>query len=259
MKKTLSVYSIALTYGMLFLIMIPAGCAVMIEPGPTPIVLPPHKTIPVLPEPTDFTPPELISLVFPQRMLQYSPGDYSEFFIEISIPTSQLNSAKSIVSNGTHYLIVPGISPNEGVAVLTIPREMFEFEMQQDSNTFHVLFADYYFKFYPDLSVITGDTDKGASTSQNSPQSLFAKIKSSKVSKVSSVNINSFAVTRAAPASTASTASLVSQDTVSSSGETPAGGHFDMASFAASYRSGGSAIASKGFGSDVLAARGIGE
>jgi hypothetical protein len=36
------------------------------------------------------------------------------------------------------------------------------------------------------------------------------------------------------------------------------GGNFDMASFAASYRSGGTAIASKGFGSDVLAARGIG-
>jgi hypothetical protein len=58
--------------------------------------------------------------------------------------------------------------------------------------------------------------------------------------------------------STASTATLVSQDTVSSSGETQAGGNFDMASFAASYRSGGSAIASKGFGSDVLAAQGIG-
>jgi len=36
------------------------------------------------------------------------------------------------------------------------------------------------------------------------------------------------------------------------------GRNFDMASFAASYRSGGTAIASKGFGSDVLAARGIG-
>jgi hypothetical protein len=33
---------------------------------------------------------------------------------------------------------------------------------------------------------------------------------------------------------------------------------FDMASFAASYRSGGTTIASKGFGTDVLAARGIG-
>ncbi|MBP1927766.1 hypothetical protein J2741_000313 [Methanolinea mesophila] len=31
-----------------------------------------------------------------------------------------------------------------------------------------------------------------------------------------------------------------------------------MASFAASYRSGGTAITSKSFGSDVLAARGIG-
>jgi len=258
MKKILSVYSIALTCGILFLIMIPAGCAVIIEPGPTPIVLPPHKTIPVLPEPTDFTPPELISLVFPQRMLQYSPGDYSEYFIEISIPTSQLNSAKSIVSNGTHYLIVPGISPNEGVAVLTIPKEMFDFEMQQDSNTFHVLFADYYFKFYPDLSVITGDTDNGGSSSQESPQSLFSKIKSLKLSKVSSVNISSFAGNRATTASTASTASFVSQDTVSSVSETPVSGTFDMASFAASYRSGGTEIASKGFGSDILAARGIG-
>jgi hypothetical protein len=59
--------------------------------------------------------------------------------------------------------------------------------------------------------------------------------------------------------STAPTATLVSQDTVSSSAETIAtSGNFDMASFAASYRSGGSAIASKGFGSDVLAAQGIG-
>jgi hypothetical protein len=258
MKKTLSVYSIALTCGMLFLIMIPAGCAVVVEPGPTPIVLPPHKTIPVLPEPTDFTPPELVSLVFPQRMLQYSPGDYSEYYIEISIPTTQLNSAKSIVSNGTHYLIVPGISPNEGVAVLTIPREMFDFEMQQDSNTFHVLFADYYFKFYPDLSAITGDTDNGGSSSQSSPQSLFSKIRSSKLSKVSSVNISSFAATRATNTLSASMASLVSQDKVSSSSQTTTGGNFDMASFAASYRSGGTAIASKSFGSNVLAARGIG-
>jgi hypothetical protein len=76
--------------------------------------------------------------------------------------------------------------------------------------------------------------------------------------KVSKVNISSFAGTRATTTSTASTASLVSQDTVSSSVEIPAGGKFDMASFAASYRSGGTAIASKSFGSDVLAARGIG-
>jgi len=258
MKKTLSVYSIALTCGVLFLIMIPAGCAVIIELGPTPIVLPPHKTIPVLPEPTDFTPPELISLVFPQRMLQYSPGDYSEYFIEISIPTSQLSSAQRIISNGTHYLIVPGISPNEGVAVLTIPKEMFDFEMQQDSNTFHVLFADYYFKFYPHLSVITGDTDNGGSSSQNSPQSLFSKIRSSKLSKISSVSISSFAASRATASTTASPVSLVSQAPVSFSDETPASGNFDMASFAALYRSGGTAIASKSFGSDVLAARGIG-
>jgi hypothetical protein len=191
-------------------------------------------------------------------MLQYSPGDYSEYFIEISIPTSQLNSAKSIVSNGTHYLIVPGISPNEGVAVLTIPKEMFDFEMHQDSNTFHVLFADYYFKFYPDLSAITEDTDKSGSSSQNSPQSLFAKIKSLKVSEGSSVNTSSFAANRATTTPTASTASLVSQATDSLSDETTTGGNFDMASFAASYRSGGTAIASKSFGSDVLAARGIG-
>ena len=158
----------------------------------------------------------------------------------------------------THYLIVPGILPNEGVAVLTIPKEMFDFEMQQDSNTFHVLFADYYFKFYPDLSAITGDTDTGGSSSQNSPQSLFAKIKSSKVSKISSVNISSLAGNRATATPTASTASLVSQDKVSSVSETPPGGTFDMASFAASYRSGGTAIESNGFGSDVLAARGIG-
>jgi hypothetical protein len=78
------------------------------------------------------------------------------------------------------------------------------------------------------------------------------------ISKLSNVNISSLAATRATTTSTVSTASLVSQDTVSSVGETPAGGNFDMASFAASYRSGGMAIASKGFGSDVLAARGIG-
>ena len=77
-------------------------------------------------------------------------------------------------------------------------------------------------------------------------------------SKLSKVNISSFAATRATITSTASTASLVSQDKVSSSGETPVSGNFDVASFAASYRSGGTAIASKGFGSDVLAARGIG-
>jgi hypothetical protein len=77
-------------------------------------------------------------------------------------------------------------------------------------------------------------------------------------SKLSKVNINSFAGTRATTTSTASTASLVSQDKVSSSSETTTGGNFDMASFAASYRSGGITIASKGFGSDVLAARGIG-
>jgi hypothetical protein len=76
--------------------------------------------------------------------------------------------------------------------------------------------------------------------------------------KLSKVNISSFAATRATATSTASTTSLVSQATVSLSDEAPAGGNFDMASFAASYRSGGTAIASKGFGSDVLAARGIG-
>jgi len=76
-------------------------------------------------------------------------------------------------------------------------------------------------------------------------------------SKLSKVNIASFAGTRATTTSTASTASLVSQD-VSSTSEAPVSGTFDMASFAASYRSGGTAIASKGFGSDVLAARGIG-
>jgi len=77
-------------------------------------------------------------------------------------------------------------------------------------------------------------------------------------SKLSKVNISSFAGTRATTTSTASTASLVSQATVSSVSETTTGGNFDMASFAASYRSGGTAIASKSFGSDVLAARGIG-
>ena len=77
-------------------------------------------------------------------------------------------------------------------------------------------------------------------------------------SKLSKVNISSIAGTRATTTPTASTASLVSQDTVSSVSETTTGGTFDMASFAASYRSGGTAIASKGFGSDVLAARGIG-
>jgi hypothetical protein len=78
------------------------------------------------------------------------------------------------------------------------------------------------------------------------------------ISKLSNVNISSLAATRATIATTASTASLVSQDTVSSSDETTTGGTFDMASFAASYRSGGTAIASKSFGSDILAARGIG-
>lgn len=77
-------------------------------------------------------------------------------------------------------------------------------------------------------------------------------------SKLSKVNISSFAGTSATPTSTASTALLGSQDRISSVSETTTGGTFDMASFAASYRSGGTAIASKGFGSDVLAARGIG-
>ena len=77
-------------------------------------------------------------------------------------------------------------------------------------------------------------------------------------SKISTVNISSFAGTSATPTSTASTALLGSQDRISSVSETTTGGTFDMASFAASYRSGGTAIASKGFGSDVLAARGIG-
>ncbi len=77
-------------------------------------------------------------------------------------------------------------------------------------------------------------------------------------SKLSKVDITSIAATRATITSTASTASFISQDMVSSVSETTAGGNFDMASFAASYRSGGTAIASKGFGSDVLAARGIG-
>jgi hypothetical protein len=77
-------------------------------------------------------------------------------------------------------------------------------------------------------------------------------------SKLSKVNTASIARTRATTATTASTASLVSQDKVSSFSETPAGGNFDMASFAASYGSSGIAITSKSFGSDVLAARGIG-
>jgi hypothetical protein len=77
-------------------------------------------------------------------------------------------------------------------------------------------------------------------------------------SKLSKVNIASIARTRATTTSTASTASLVSQATVSLDKETPAGGNFDMASFATSYGSGGTTIASKGFGSDVLAERGIG-
>jgi hypothetical protein len=77
-------------------------------------------------------------------------------------------------------------------------------------------------------------------------------------SKLSKVSVTSIAATTATTTPTASTASLVSQTTVSSADETPASGTFDMASFAASYRSGGTAIASKGFGSEVLAARGIG-
>ena len=77
-------------------------------------------------------------------------------------------------------------------------------------------------------------------------------------SKLSKVNIASIAATRATTTPTASTSSLVSQDKVSSVSEITKGGNFDMASFAASYRSGGNAIASKGFGSDVLAARRIG-
>ena len=77
-------------------------------------------------------------------------------------------------------------------------------------------------------------------------------------SKISKVNINSFAATRTTTTSSASTASLVSQATVSSPGETTPGRNFDMASFAATYQSGGAAIASKSFGSEVLAARGIG-
>jgi hypothetical protein len=77
-------------------------------------------------------------------------------------------------------------------------------------------------------------------------------------SKISKVNINSFAATRTTTTSSASTASLVSQATVSSTGETTPGRNFDMASFAATYQSGGAAIASRSFGSEVLAARGIG-
>jgi hypothetical protein len=77
-------------------------------------------------------------------------------------------------------------------------------------------------------------------------------------SNLSKLNISSFAATRMIPTPTASTASLVSQDKVSSVSETTTGGNFDMVSFAASYRSGGTATASKGFGSEVLAARGIG-
>ncbi len=77
-------------------------------------------------------------------------------------------------------------------------------------------------------------------------------------SKLSKVNLSAFSKAKTGTASTASTISLVSQDKVSSVSETPANGNFDMASFAASYRSGGTTIASKSFGSDVLAARGIG-
>jgi len=73
---------------------------------------------------------------------------------------------------------------------------------------------------------------------------------------LSRVAISKFSM--ATTATTASTASLVSQATDSLSDETPASGTFDMASFAASYRSGGITTASKGFGTDVLAARGIG-
>ncbi len=92
-------------------------------------------------------------------------------------------------------------------------------------------------------------------SSGNVANSLLSQAGTSKLSKV---NIASIAATRATTTPTVSTASLVSQATVSPAGETPAGGNFDMASFAASYRSGGAAITSKGFGSDVLAARGIG-
>ncbi|MBP1927763.1 hypothetical protein J2741_000310 [Methanolinea mesophila] len=82
-------------------------------------------------------------------------------------------------------------------------------------------------------------------TSSTLANTLLSQVSTSKIS-------------RTATTSTASTASLVSQATDSLSDESTAGGNFDMASFAASYRSGGTAIASKGFGSDVLAARGIG-
>ncbi|MBP1927693.1 hypothetical protein J2741_000240 [Methanolinea mesophila] len=70
---------------------------------------------------------------------------------------------------------------------------------------------------------------------------------------LSRVAISKFSMVTTAPA-----ALPVLQDKISSVGETTTGGSFDMASFAASYRSGGTAIASKGFGSDILAARGIG-
>jgi hypothetical protein len=105
----------------------------------------------------------------------------------------------------------------------------------------------------------TGTVSSIPTVTSHSPSTLANTLLShAGTSKLSKVNISSFAATKPTITSTASTASLVSQDTVSSAGETTAGGNFDMASIAASYRSGGTAIASKGFGSDVLAARGIG-
>jgi hypothetical protein len=137
---------------------------------------------------------------------------------------------------------------------------------RMDDDARFVLAAMHYVdppsKFSGNLMTATAQARTGTSlptvSSQSSGTLAKTLLSHAGTSKLSKVNISSIVKTKAGTTSTASTASLVSQATVSLSDETTECGNFDMVSLAASYRSGGTAIASKIYGSDVLAARGIG-
>ena len=99
------------------------------------------------------SPIEMISIVLPQSMLHYSKENFNITVIDIAIPEKDLESARNN-SDSSSYLILPGIEENENVAILTIPKNMFDY-LSGDQDVIKLKFAEYYFKFYPSLSKIS--------------------------------------------------------------------------------------------------------
>ena len=110
----------------------------------------------VLKEPVNES--EIVSFVFSENLLNSRKGISNT--VSITIPRSQLMKIKLDTGSGIEVYMDQGIEKTERVALLQLPRELFEQENKATSDQITLDYPLTYYSFYPSMAELTKATEQ---------------------------------------------------------------------------------------------------